>query len=339
MEPYKISVIVPVYKTEQYLPRCLDSILHNTYKNLEIICVNDGSPDNSIEILNQYAERDSRIQVIDKKNEGVSVARNTALNRASGEFIAFIDSDDWVHPQYFETMMWYQKNFSADIVICEALKTENDMVSYLNIVPCKANGKLINIDEVINHYDAKRYVWGRIYSKKIIQGMEFEKGLTVGEDTVFNLEAICKNRCERVCLISETLYYYFQRASSTIHTVPHTAVFGMCQCYIRDISLLQDEKTRNIFMTEALKICLSYRYLKTYSLDKDRVKSDCREIFSQCIKQIKAAKELSLKEKLKCYILIYIPIVYRVFRIINDPTMLDWEKSEKRKRKGRQNDS
>ena len=90
----KISVIIPVYNTERYLPRCLDSVLSNTYDNLEVICINDGSTDNSINILDNYKVSDERVVVINQKNSGVSAARNAGINVATGEYIAFIDSDD-----------------------------------------------------------------------------------------------------------------------------------------------------------------------------------------------------------------------------------------------------
>ena len=95
-----ISVIIPVYNTEAYLERCLVSVLSNTYRDLEVICINDGSTDGSLEILNAFARQDERVTVIDKKNGGLSAARNDGLRRATGEWIAFIDSDDWIHPRY-----------------------------------------------------------------------------------------------------------------------------------------------------------------------------------------------------------------------------------------------
>lgn len=101
-EKDKITVIIPVYNVENYLERCLKSILYNTYTNLEIICVNDGSTDNSKKILESYSKRDKRVVVINKKNAGVSSARNAGIKIATGEYIAFVDSDDWIHEKYFE---------------------------------------------------------------------------------------------------------------------------------------------------------------------------------------------------------------------------------------------
>ena len=115
-----ISVIIPVYNTAEYLPRCLESVLNNTYRNLEVICINDGSKDNSIEVLNAYAQKDPRIRVIDQENAGVSAARNRGLDDATGEYIAFVDSDDWIHRQYFETLHGFATKTNSVIVECDA---------------------------------------------------------------------------------------------------------------------------------------------------------------------------------------------------------------------------
>ena len=111
----KISVIIPIYNTAAYLPRCLDSILQNTYRSLEIICVNDGSTDDSAVILERYAAADSRIIAVNQENAGVSAARNTGLDMATGDFIAFVDSDDWVHPQYFEILIQFINSEYCDV--------------------------------------------------------------------------------------------------------------------------------------------------------------------------------------------------------------------------------
>ena len=102
MQPL-ISVIVPVYNVEKYLARCLDSILGQTYENLEVICVNDGSPDNSFAILHEYAAKDARIKIVEKQNGGLSSARNAGMVCATGDFIAFVDSDDTIAPNCYET--------------------------------------------------------------------------------------------------------------------------------------------------------------------------------------------------------------------------------------------
>ena len=100
----KISVIVPVYKVEKFLPKCLESLINQTLKDIEIICINDGSPDNSLKILEEYAKKDSRIKIINQKNAGPSVARNNGMSAASGEYIGFVDSDDWIDLDFYEKL-------------------------------------------------------------------------------------------------------------------------------------------------------------------------------------------------------------------------------------------
>lgn len=116
-----VSVIVPVYNASPFLSRCIDSILGSTYSNLEVICVNDGSKDNSLEILRAYQELDDRIVVLDQPNGGVSAARNKGMDNASGSMIAFIDSDDFIHPQYFELLLIAIND--ADISCCGMIET------------------------------------------------------------------------------------------------------------------------------------------------------------------------------------------------------------------------
>ena len=123
-----ISVIIPVYNSEKYLTRCLDSILANTYKNIEVICVNDGSTDNSAKLLNEYAIKDRRMRIIHKSNGGLSSARNAGLREIKGKFLTFIDSDDWIHPQYFEILENAIVNDDTDAVIC-CFKQSNDVES------------------------------------------------------------------------------------------------------------------------------------------------------------------------------------------------------------------
>lgn len=140
----KISVIVPVFNTEKYLERCILSITNQTYSNLEIILINDGSTDRSLEICNTYAINDNRITVIDKSNEGVSRARNTGLELSKGEYIAFVDSDDWIESDMFENMMKTIENTESEVCICNYY--QDSQKKFLNI-----NKKLLNTDEIVEN--------------------------------------------------------------------------------------------------------------------------------------------------------------------------------------------
>ena len=122
----KISVIVPVYKAEDVLMKCVESILTQTYTNLEVILVDDGSPDHSGAICDQYVKKDSRVKVIHKKNGGVSSARNYGLNIATGDYCTFVDSDDYIDPTMYENMMKKAKQFDCDVVMCDCVKEYGD---------------------------------------------------------------------------------------------------------------------------------------------------------------------------------------------------------------------
>lgn len=122
----KLSIIVPVYKVEQYLNRCVDSILNQTYRNIEIVLVDDGSPDRSGEICDRYAKSDERVKVVHKKNGGVSSARNIGFSSSTGEYIGYVDSDDYIAPTMYEDMIDVLEKNDLDIVCCDAFIVKGD---------------------------------------------------------------------------------------------------------------------------------------------------------------------------------------------------------------------
>ena len=211
--PPKISVIVPVYKVEQYLPRCLDSILAQTYEQLEIICVNDGSPDDSLAILERYAARDARIKVISRENGGLSAARNTGLDAATGELIAFVDSDDFLLPTMVETLLRALEAHCADIVNCQF----NHYRSAEDIAPrgydhaplvcetMQALRLLLADKQVTNH------VWRNLYKAKLFGDIRFPVGKFF-EDIVVTPQIFAK--AGKVVFLSDALYQYRENRNS-----------------------------------------------------------------------------------------------------------------------------
>lgn len=209
-----ISVIIPVYKVESYLPQCLDSVLASTYRNLEIILVDDGSPDNCGAICDQYAAGDSRINVIHQTNQGLSAARNAGLYAASGDFVAFVDSDDLVAPMLFESLLWAIKYTDSDVAACEYTRNEEKMMRLCDLKPEIL--KLIDgMDGCIQVFSgepslrATTYtgpmVWNKLYRKEKIK-TDFKKESIPAEDIHFNWE-YAKN-CNRMVLIPQALYYW-----------------------------------------------------------------------------------------------------------------------------------
>ncbi len=173
-----ISVIVPIYNVEKYIHNCIDSILNQTYSNLEIILVDDGSPDNCPQICDDYAVKDKRINIIHQKNSGLSVARNVALDMCTGEYIAFVDSDDWLEPQAYETSMNFMLQSNLDIVFYTANIIENNIVTevrfsfYKNktVLPPKTLIQLTLEDEIGGQS------WLKLYHKDCWKNVRFPKG-------------------------------------------------------------------------------------------------------------------------------------------------------------------
>lgn len=204
----KISVIVPVYNVEKYLARCLDSILAQTYRDLEIICVNDESPDSSLSILQKYAQKDERVIVLTRKNGGLSAARNTGLDAATGDYIMFVDSDDLIEPNMAEILLSALTEHNADIVNCQFdnYYSAEDIVSRGHkhppfVLNTKEAARLLLKDsQVTNH------VWRNLYKRNIIDNIRFPEG-KVYEDIFTTIKFFLK--AEKVAFISDELYHYF----------------------------------------------------------------------------------------------------------------------------------
>jgi len=221
----KVSVIVPVYNVEPYLRRCLESLVNQTLKDIEIICINDCSTDKSLVILKEYARKDERVKIIDfKKNQGVSVARNSGMKIAKGEYIGFCDSDDYVDLDFYEKLHELAKKKNADIAKAAMKKTE-----------IGANAKIINLNELILKH--KGY-WGfigqfytAIYRNKMLKKhrVKFPVGKILGQDLCFSnyVSIVAKN----IYVLNNTFYNYVKRDnSSTTATHDYKRVYSAIKC-------------------------------------------------------------------------------------------------------------
>ena len=210
--PY-LSIIVPVYKVEKYIRKCIDSILAQTFTNFELILVDDGSPDCCGYICEEYALIDKRIKVIHKENGGLSAARNSGIDIALGEIIAFVDSDDWIHPQMYEKMIKYLNANGVDIVCCDTYIVKNSKTVF------KAR---YNENKILTQTEAVNYIlegaidnaaWNKIYNKDLFKKIRYPVGRVI-EDvaTTYRLFAVA----EMVGVLKEPLYYYLKRSDSFI---------------------------------------------------------------------------------------------------------------------------
>ena len=173
-----ISVIVPIYKVEEYLDRCVESIVNQTYKSLEIILVDDGSPDNCPQMCDSWAGKDNRIKVVHKENGGLSDARNAGMPFATGEIISFIDSDDWIEFDMFEKMLNRMQADNSDMVSCGVKWVEEDGSLIRDVTSeDEVLDTTVAMKTLLNDSKLKQHVWNKIYKHNLIKDIPFEKGL------------------------------------------------------------------------------------------------------------------------------------------------------------------
>lgn len=210
-----VTIIVPIYKVEAYLQKCIDSILNQTYKNLEIILVDDGSPDNCGHICDEYAKTDIRIKVIHKKNGGLSDARNAGLDIATGDYIYFIDSDDWIASNAIEILTSYiESNNEIDIVAgCAVdIHEENGKILETNYsIKLDTIQTLNKIEALKNNLLNGWAAWNKLYKKELFKEIRFPKG-KINEDEAVMLHII--SLCEKIVLVGQPTYFYFLRPES-----------------------------------------------------------------------------------------------------------------------------
>lgn len=247
----KISVIIPVYNSEKYLEKCLDSVLAQTYDNWEVIAMDDGSKDNSFSILEKYAQEDSRFYVETKENEGPGLTRNRALDKATGDFIVFIDSDDYIECNYFELLVKKYENTRADVI-------------FIDIIQESTDGNLIRKERMSRFKDLNRvdmigcqmtgYMpWGAV-RKAVSRALIREKCSRftddiVGEEAIYSFDIL--NNANRVEFINKYLYHYINRPGSQSKN----------QTGDWEITL---NKIKNHLITNSL-ICLYERHLSSFA--------------------------------------------------------------------------
>ncbi|MFI3242484.1 MAG: glycosyltransferase, partial [Alphaproteobacteria bacterium] len=205
----KISIIIPVYNVEKYLSQCLDSVLNQTFNDWEAICVNDGSTDKSAEILTKYANKDSRIKVINQENYGVSSARNTAMKRITGEWTCFLDADDAFAPCTLETFYNIALKSKQDVVVCDTHVCDISKLPALPIISYVIkNNALKNIVSIPN---AQSTLWNKLIKTELVKKQEFINGISTGD---WPFITVLFNDVQSFALTHSSLYFYNQENTS-----------------------------------------------------------------------------------------------------------------------------
>ena len=220
----KISIIIPVYNTGKYLNRCIDSIICQTYKDLDIIIVDDGSLSETADICDSIAEADSRIRVFHKQNEGVSVARNYGLSHAEGDYVGFVDSDDWIASNMYERLLVQLTQNKVDIVYCDALTiwdNGNELLDTFENILQSQNLKRSDITPPML-FEMAGSVCRGLYRRDVLENVNFPVGLKFSEDRFFNLQALSK--CDSIYYLKEAFYYRYMREGSCVNSFHSDAV-------------------------------------------------------------------------------------------------------------------
>ena len=298
-----ISVIIPVYKTEKYLDKCVQSIVDQTYTKLEIILVDDGSPDRCPEMCDKWVGKDSRIKVIHKKTGGVASARNAALKKATGDYIAFADSDDYVEKDIYEQLLRLIHDNHADIAVCGyQINDENRD---------KDESRLLSSEDALKLIAEGDYkygvLWNKLYKRHVVQGV-IMPSLRCSQDLPYNY-FVFKN----ANVIAETslkLYHYFQNETSTVHKAFSASKFDAVRA--RKI-ILDDVKKRSIYPYAVKGYMLSCFVF----IDEIIIEKKCIEFYDKLRKEILKHKKyilistcFSKKDKIKVLIFWLFPWLY-----------------------------
>lgn len=227
----KISIIIPVFNTGHYLRRCIESVKSQTYHNLEIIIVDDGSLKETSDICEKLASTDKRINLFHKKNEGVSIARNYGLAKATGRYIGFIDSDDWVDLNMFEKLYTASVQNNADIVYCDSTTVWNSGKLESDTFTLIPQSQLLKKEDITPSVlcEMAGSVWRGLYKRDIIKGVEFPINLKFSEDRIFNLYAI--NQTNSIYYLKEKVYFRFMRKGSCVMSYHPDAIATMTKAF------------------------------------------------------------------------------------------------------------
>ncbi len=309
MKNPKISVIVPVYKVEKYLDKCIESIVNQTYQNLEILLVDDGSPDNCPQMCDKWAQRDSRIRVIHQKNGGVSASRNAGLDAATGDYIGFVDSDDWIDSDMYELLVSNLIHNNCDVSrcgFCYYMQNDNSFISenYNTDIEILNNDALMRSLQNSGYLDG--VIWNKIYSNKLLNKIRFNENYPVGEDLLFNYYAL-KN-CKK-CVCNDLPKYKYRLYSGQAKQNYNFFMYLV----LKEI-LSQQEKDKLPYMGW-LNRFTAISFMAVHTAIKNHNKDQFKQIRKDILKYkniIFSDKEIALRNKLKTFVICFFPTVYKL---------------------------
>lgn len=290
-----VSIIVPVYNVEKYLVKCLDSICSQTLKDIEIICVNDGSTDGSLKILEEYQKKDERIRIITQSNQGLSAARNTGLEIATGKYIGFVDSDDFISLNMYEDLYNTIVKYDTDVVICNHFSMVNNSITGGSKHVYNQDGLLKTEKEYIYNLlkdeSIQNFVWSRLYKMEVLDGVRFRVG-RVFEDVYLSVDLL--GRINSAYYLNEPLYCYRIREGSITSSLDdkglEDSINSVCLMFSSVKERFPDLLNLNVFYSLKLLAYMMSRYNKK---DIDKMIKKYKEKIKLIFDEI---KNVDLKE-------------------------------------------
>lgn len=301
-----ISVIVPMYNVQLYVRRCLESIIHGSYQNLEILCIDDGSTDGTANVVEKMQEEDQRIRLIVQSNKGVSSARNRGLTEAKGVYIGFVDPDDWVSEDYYSVLYQIAKEKNADFVICDHQR----IARY--IPPSLLTESIYEIEPISEKDKIRgriRGVCGGLYSKEICPF--FNENLAIGEDQLFNLHVLSEVNPSKAWKCSKRMYYYFARRGSLTNTGGIDRYYNLSQGIINEMDSFP---TKKYAVASAVRHALAYRYYCSYAENQKNELARSRRLMKQLTPLLLNCHSFSFKYRMMYIFAISTPHLYKWHR-------------------------
>lgn len=307
----EISVIVPVYKVEAYLPRCIDSILAQTFTDYELWLVDDGSPDNCGRICDEYAKREARIHVIHKPNGGLSSARNAALDVCAGRYIGFIDSDDWVAPDFLETLHSALVDFGTDISVCGMVNHYDDgretVLYEPSQIPCVVEGD--SIFDTLYQPCAPN----KLYPTHIFKGVRYPEGRWY--EDVFAYNKILP-KIHRLAYTGKNSYYYFIREGSIIHTdycLKSTELIDACDERAQMLDRVTQPRHANMARLHIYSnLGQAYKHLNPKEPQVAARLAELQAIFARHYDALMAYPENNFKQRFRIWLLRHFPKLHKL---------------------------
>lgn len=318
-----VSIIIPVYNVEKaLLYNCIDSVLNSTYKNIELLLIDDGSSDGSGSICDEYLYKDSRCKVIHKSNEGISETRNKGLRMAKGNFIFFLDSDDFIHPQMIEILRnALHSNPKIDISMCFGYQiyNSNPINNTIYNISC-INALQVNQEVLMKNLfgqsssDEWQYmaVWNKMYKKELLESVWFEE--SGAEDLLFNCKVY--NKSQHILLIPEKLHYWVQRNNSTSHKQINKKYIDRIDVYAECIEhLVQNNNTEacNYAISKLLRYNLTMRYRTQNTEFKEYTSQKAKTVWKNYSLQYLKSNNNTISEKILLFVFYKLPLMHNLF--------------------------